>query len=64
MGADAIKDLLLREGVEEEQARLREVIATSKGQKQQRAIKRLRVVSAFIGRPQLAARDGARRASR
>ena len=40
----------LREGVEEEQARLREVIATSKGQKQQRAIKRLRVVSAFIGR--------------
>ena len=50
MGADAIKDLLLREGVEEEQARLREVIATSKGQKQQRAIKRLRVVSAFIGR--------------
>jgi DNA-directed RNA polymerase subunit beta' len=50
MGADAIKDLLLREGIEEEQARLREVIATSKGQKQQRAIKRLRVVSAFIGR--------------
>src|SRR6266511_3837323 len=30
MGADAIKDLLLREGIEEEQARLREVIATSK----------------------------------
>jgi DNA-directed RNA polymerase subunit beta' len=50
MGADAIKDLLLREGIEEEQERLREVIATSKGQKQQRAIKRLRVVSAFIGR--------------
>jgi DNA-directed RNA polymerase subunit beta' len=50
MGADSIKDLLLREGIEEEQARLREVIATSKGQKQQRAIKRLRVVSAFIGR--------------
>jgi DNA-directed RNA polymerase subunit beta' len=50
MGADAIKDLLLREGIEEEQARLRETIATSKGQKQQRAIKRLRVVSAFIGR--------------
>ena len=50
MGADAIKDLLLREGIEEEQERLREIIATSKGQKQQRAIKRLRVVSAFIGR--------------
>jgi len=50
MGADAMKDLLLREGIEEEQARLREVIATSKGQKQQRAIKRLRVVSAFVGR--------------
>jgi DNA-directed RNA polymerase subunit beta' len=50
MGAEAIKDLLLREDVEGEQLRLREIIATSKGQKQQRAIKRLRVVSAFIGR--------------
>jgi DNA-directed RNA polymerase subunit beta' len=50
MGAEAIKDLLLREDVEGEQQRLREIIATSKGQKQQRAIKRLRVVSAFIGR--------------
>jgi DNA-directed RNA polymerase subunit beta' len=50
MGAEAMKDLLLREGVEEEQNRLREVIATSKGQKQQRAIKRLRVVTAFVGR--------------
>src|SRR5512132_3525323 len=34
MGAEAIKDLLTREKVEEEQARLREIIATSKGQKQ------------------------------
>jgi len=50
MGADAIKDLLLREDIEGEAERLREIIATSKGQKQQRAIKRLRVVSAFIGR--------------
>ena len=50
MGADAIKDLLLREDIEAEADRLREIIATSKGQKQQRAIKRLRVVSAFIGR--------------
>ncbi len=50
MGADAIKELLLREDIPAEQSRLREVIATSKGQKQQRAIKRLRVVSAFIGR--------------
>jgi DNA-directed RNA polymerase subunit beta' len=50
MGADAIKDLLLREDIEGEQERLREIITTSKGQKQQRAIKRLRVVSAFIGR--------------
>ncbi len=50
MGADAIKDLLLREDIEGEADRLREIIATSKGQKQQRAIKRLRVVSAFIGR--------------
>jgi DNA-directed RNA polymerase subunit beta' len=50
MGAEAIKDLLLREDIEGEQGRLREIIATSKGQKQQRAIKRLRVVSAFVGR--------------
>ena len=50
MGADAIKELLLREDIVAEQARLREIIASSKGQKQQRAIKRLRVVSAFIGR--------------
>jgi len=50
MGAEAIKDLLLREDIEAEQNRLREVITSSKGQKQQRAIKRLRVVSAFVGR--------------
>ena len=50
MGAEAIKDLLLREDIEGEAQRLREIIATSKGQKQQRAIKRLKVVSAFVGK--------------
>src|SRR6266540_4295541 len=47
---EMFKNLLLREDIEAEADRLREIIATSKGQKQQRAIKRLRVVSAFIGR--------------
>jgi len=48
MGAEAIRDLLRELGLERETDMLRNVIATSKGQKQQRAIKRLKVVSAFI----------------
>ncbi len=47
MGAEAIRDLLDREKLDDLTAHLRDQIATSKGQKQQRAIKRLKVVSAF-----------------
>ena len=48
MGAEAIRDLLKDLDLDAESESLRETIRTSKGQKQQRAIKRLRVVSAFI----------------
>src|SRR5437588_6080680 len=48
MGAEAIRDLLKDLGLDAEAAFLRETIRTSKGQKQQRAIKRLKVVSAFV----------------
>ncbi|HYM63561.1 MAG TPA: DNA-directed RNA polymerase subunit beta', partial [Gaiellaceae bacterium] len=48
MGAEAIRDLLRDLDLDAEGASLRETIATSKGQKQSRAIKRLKVVSAFI----------------
>jgi DNA-directed RNA polymerase subunit beta' len=48
MGAEAIRDLLRDLDLGAEAASLRETIKTSKGQKQQRAIKRLKVVNAFI----------------
>ena len=48
MGAEAIRDLLKDLDLNNEAATLRETIRTSKGQKQQRAIKRLKVVSAFV----------------
>ena len=48
MGAEAIRDLLKALDLEKEAETLRETIRTSKGQKQQRAIKRLKVVSAFV----------------
>jgi DNA-directed RNA polymerase subunit beta' len=48
MGAEAIRDLLRDLDLDAEAASLRETIKTSKGQKQQRAIKRLKVVNAFI----------------
>src|SRR2546423_3142985 len=48
MGAEAIRDLLKDLDLKAEAASLRETIGTSKGQKQQRAIKRLKVVNAFI----------------
>jgi DNA-directed RNA polymerase subunit beta' len=48
MGAEAVRDLLRDLDLEDESRTLREVIRTSKGQKQQRAIKRLKVVEAFI----------------
>ncbi|GIU95629.1 MAG: hypothetical protein KatS3mg012_2086 [Gaiellaceae bacterium] len=48
MGAEAVRDLLRDLDLEEESRALRDIIKTSKGQKQQRAIKRLKVVEAFI----------------
>ena len=48
MGAEAIRDLLKDLDLDDEAAILREQIRTGKGQKQQRAIKRLKVVSAFV----------------
>ncbi len=48
MGAEAIRDLLHDLDLAEESRTLRETIRTSKGQKQQRAIKRLKVCSAFV----------------
>ena len=48
MGAESIRDLLRDLDLDEESRTLRETIRTSKGQKQQRAIKRLKVCSAFV----------------
>ncbi|HJU46874.1 MAG TPA: DNA-directed RNA polymerase subunit beta', partial [Gaiellaceae bacterium] len=48
MGAEAVRDLLRDLDLDAESLSLRDVIKTSKGQKQQRAIKRLKVVNAFI----------------
>jgi DNA-directed RNA polymerase subunit beta' len=48
MGAESIRDLLRDLDLELEAVTLRDTIKTSKGQKQQRSIKRLKVVSAFI----------------
>jgi DNA-directed RNA polymerase subunit beta' len=48
MGAEAVRDLLEQVDLERECAELEETINTSKGQKQARAVKRLRVASAFL----------------
>jgi DNA-directed RNA polymerase subunit beta' len=48
MGAEAVRDLLQQVDLQAEKAELEEQVRTGKGQKQQRAVKRLRVVSAFI----------------
>jgi len=48
MGAEAIRDLLKDLDLDAEALSLRDIIKTSKGQKQQRGIKRLKVVNAFI----------------
>jgi len=47
MGAEAIKELLSQIGLEDEAESLREQIKTAKGQRRQRAIKRLKVVAPF-----------------
>ncbi len=48
MGAEAIRDLLEQVDLEAEAEELSEQIKTAKGQKQARAVKRLKVVSAFL----------------
>jgi DNA-directed RNA polymerase subunit beta' len=49
MGAEAIKRLLIDLALESEAEALREQIRTAKGTRRQKAIKRLKVVSHFIG---------------
>src|SRR5256885_14556674 len=48
MGAEAVRDLLEQVDLEAERESLEEEVKTAKGQKQSRAVKRLKVVSAFI----------------
>jgi DNA-directed RNA polymerase subunit beta' len=47
MGAEAIKELIHSLNLKEEQEHLQEIVATGKGQKKLRAIKRLKVISPF-----------------
>ena len=47
MGAEAVKDLVSRLDLEVEELELREITQTSKGQRKAKAIKRLKVISAF-----------------
>src|SRR3982075_3230834 len=48
MGAEAIRDLLQQVDLDAERIELEDQVKTGKGQKQARAVKRLKVVSAFI----------------
>jgi DNA-directed RNA polymerase subunit beta' len=48
MGAESVRDLLEQVDLDDERTELEDTIKTSKGQKQARAVKRLKVVSAFI----------------
>jgi DNA-directed RNA polymerase subunit beta' len=48
MGAEAVRDLLEQVDLDAERDELEEQVKTAKGQKQSRAVKRLKVVSAFI----------------
>jgi DNA-directed RNA polymerase subunit beta' len=48
MGAEAVRDLLEQVDLDAERQELEDTIKTAKGQKQARAVKRLKVVSAFI----------------
>ena len=48
MGAEAVRDLLQQVDLEAEAADLQDQVKTAKGQKQARAVKRLKVVTAFL----------------
>ena len=61
MGAESVRDLLEQVDLEAECEELEETINTSKGQKQSRAVKRLKVASAFLNsqnRPEWMVLDG------
>ena len=60
MGAEAVRDLLQQVDLDAEAADLQEQVKTAKGQKQARAVKRLKVVSAFIALRQQAGDDDPR----
>ncbi|MGH2771977.1 MAG: DNA-directed RNA polymerase subunit beta', partial [Actinomycetota bacterium] len=47
MGAEAIKELIHSVDLKQEELKLQEIVATGKGQKKVRAVKRLRVIGAF-----------------
>ena len=47
MGAEAVRDLISQVDLDDEAQDLRDTVASSKGQKRQKAIKRLKVVDAF-----------------
>ena len=64
MGAESVRDLLEQVDLEAECEELEQTINTSKGQKQARAVKRLKVASAFLQLRQQARVDGPRRACR
>src|SRR6201989_2698847 len=51
MGAESVRDLLEQVDLETEAVTLEETINTSKGQKQARSVKRLKVVDAFLNSP-------------
>ena len=61
MGAEAIRDLLQQVDLEAERVELEDQVKTGKGQKQARAVKRLKVVSRVHPVRQQARDDGARR---
>ena len=60
MGAEAVRDLLEQVDLEAERVELEDQVRTAKGQKQQRAVKRLKVVSAFLALRQQAGDDDPR----
>ena len=60
MGAEAVRDLLQQVDLEAESEDLQDQVKTAKGQKQARAVKRLKVVSAFMQLRQQAGDDGPR----
>ena len=64
MGAAAIQKRLETFDLDAESELLREIIATGKGQKKTRALKRLKVVTAFQATTNKPDRHGAGRASR